>query len=600
MNNMKNEKKYFPQHGLQVQQDSIRSKELLNASLVLNGDSNELSNLVRSFHSSTNIQLPGPKSKSGLSEKPKNTGERPKGKKYTIARDKGEGGGVFLERGSEEAPGPITMFLKEMGKISLLSRQDEIQVAKQIEEGKKELVMALFSLPVAGQFLENLRNQLKRGEISVHKVVVGGDLQQDNQGEGVTAVSEHVEKSVLRDLLEIINLIKSLQKNATSLSTTSPRSTLHREKRFHTIREKICTKVQSLKLFPGIHESILLKVKGLSQEVFSAEKTKEEASKNLGISSEEGLRNIGRLDSDSSFLRSVKQKTGLQELVIRELAKAFCDAQEYLQQLTKTAILMPLSKFKQTCVDVELAENKVKRAKEDMIEANLRLVVSVAKRYTGRGLQFSDLIQEGNLGLMVAVDKFEYWRGFKFSTYATWWIRQRISRAIADQGRMIRVPVHMNEQIQKMNRISRLLTPQLGREPYPAELAEQMGLSLQKIREMLECLKEPVSLDTPLIEGEDSCVADLVEDRTIESPLTVASTINVQERVVQTFKCLTAREAHVLRKRFGIGDGNDHTLEEISKDFGVTRERIRQIEANALKKLRQPPCRELLLSLSKN
>ena len=430
--------------------------------------------------------------------------------------------------------------------------------------------------------------------------MVGGDSQQDNQEEGIKPASVHLERSVLRDLLGIINLNKSLQKNAISPSKSSTRITLVHEKRFHTVQGKICEKVQSLKLLPWIHEAILLKVKGHSQEVFAAEKTKEEACKNLGISTKEGLSNFGRLASDSSFLQIVKQKTGFQEVVIRELAKAFCDAQEWLQQLAKTAILMPLSKFKQACVDVELAENKVKRAKEDMIEANLRLVVSVAKRYTGRGLHFSDLIQEGNLGLMVAVDKFEYWRGFKFSTYATWWIRQRISRAIADQGRMIRVPVHMNEQIQKMNRISRLLTPQLGREPYPAELAEHMGLSLQKVREMLECLKEPVSLDTPLIEGEDSCVADFVEDTTADSPLMVSDSIQVQERVGQTLKYLTAREAHVLRKRFGIDDGNDLTLEEISKDFGVTRERIRQIEVNALKKLRQPPCRELLLSLSKN
>ena len=525
MIDVKKAKKYFPPHGLEVQRDSMSAEELLNASFVLHGDPNELSQLARSFHSSTKSQLSLPKSNPGLSIKQKNTEERRKERKDTIARDEWESDKVSREQGLE-APGSITMFLKDMGRISLLSRQDEIRVAKQIEEGKKELVKALFSLPVAGQFLENLRSQLKRGEISVNKVVVGGDSQQDNLEEAVKPASEQLEKLVLRNLLEITQLIRSLNSTDFEFSTLSHRVAIQHKNRFDTIRQKLCEKVQSLRLLPEIHAALLLKVKSLSREV--------------------------------------------------------------------------LIEFNQAYVDVELAENTVKRAKEEMIEANLRLVVSVAKRYTGRGLQFSDLIQEGNLGLMVAVDKFEYWRGFKFSTYATWWIRQRMSRAIADQGRMIRVPVHMNEQIQKMNRSTRLLIPQLGREPYPTELADHMGIPFQKVREMLECLKEPVSLDTPLMEGEDGCVADLVEDTTVDSPLMVTGSIEVQERVGQTLKYLTAREAHVLRKRFGLDDGNDLTLEEISKDFGVTRERIRQIEANALKKLRQPPCRELLLSLSKN
>jgi RNA polymerase primary sigma factor len=261
---------------------------------------------------------------------------------------------------------------------------------------------------------------------------------------------------------------------------------------------------------------------------------------------------------------------------------------------------MPLQEFLGAIQQLERAEAKIEQGKSDLISANLRLVVSIAKRYMGRGLQFLDLVQEGNLGLMKAVDKFEYQRGYKFSTYATWWIRQRITRALADQANTIRVPVHMHEAMQKVKRVKGHLVQRLGREPKIEEIAIEVDLPVEKVREITDCIKEPMSLDAPVGDSEDMRIGDFIEDVNVHPPYAAAERYDVQQKVASALGVLTDREAYIIKKRFGIGFEKDHTLEEISEDFGVTRERIRQIEAVALRKLRQPQCVELLQGLSEN
>jgi RNA polymerase primary sigma factor len=276
------------------------------------------------------------------------------------------------------------------------------------------------------------------------------------------------------------------------------------------------------------------------------------------------------------------------------------DAQSKLKHLEEDVLFMPAHQFVKASHQLEQAEAQIERGTSDLVSANLRLVVSIAKRYMGRGLQFLDLVQEGNLGLMKAVGKFEYQRGYKFSTYATWWIRQRITRALADQSNTIRVPVHMHEAMQKVRRVKGQLVQQLGREPKLEELAVELDLPYEKVRDITNCIKEPVSLDAPMGDSEDMRLGDYIEDVNIHPPYAAAERFAVQQKVASALGVLTDREAYIIKKRFGIGFEKDHTLEEISEDFGVTRERIRQIEAVALRKLREPNCVELLQGLSVN
>jgi RNA polymerase primary sigma factor len=307
----------------------------------------------------------------------------------------------------------------------------------------------------------------------------------------------------------------------------------------------------------------------------------------LGVSGEEGLLLLKKIGRGPAGVKSVRRKTNLSAETLHEIDKIYREARKKVRAAESQA-MVTADEIKEAVKLLEQGENKIKSGKTDLVEANLRLVVSIAKKYTNRGLQFLDLIQEGNIGLMKAVDKFEYKRGYKFSTYATWWIRQAITRAIADQARTIRIPVHMIETINKLIRTSRHLVQELGREPVPEEIGEKMDLPIEKVRKILKIAKEPISLETPIGEEEDSHLGDFIEDKKAVSPIEAAIRYDLQRQITNILQTLTPREERVLRKRFGIGENTDHTLEEVGQDFEVTRERIRQIEAKALRKLRHP------------
>jgi len=354
------------------------------------------------------------------------------------------------------------------------------------------------------------------------------------------------------------------------------------------VRLQVVEKVESVNLHAAIKDRMVQRVRDLALEIRTAEREVGQCQRKLGVPGEPGLELLKRLGRSRRDFLAVKRKTGMPEDTLQEIKKVFQAAKSKIRQLETEEALVSADEIKEAVKHLDIAAEKVKRGKAELVEANLRLVVSIAKKYTNRGLQFLDLIQEGNIGLMKAVDKFEYKRGYKFSTYATWWIRQAITRAIADQARTIRIPVHMIETINKLIRTSRHLVQKLGREPTPEEIAERMDLPLDKVRKILKIAREPISLETPIGEEEDSHLGDFIEDKKAISPLEAAIRYDMQRQINSALETLTPREEKVLRKRFGIGESTDHTLEEVGHDFEVTRERIRQIEAKALRKLRHP------------
>jgi len=485
---------------------------------------------------------------------------------------------------------PVRLYLKEMGSVALLSREGEIEIAKRIEEGKKDIASVIYGMPMTIEFVLALYDQLKNGSIDVREIVPIVETEEEFEEEQIQQGYEELRVKTLEGLNSVRKISTSLKSlyEVARHANSDPAKQKKIKKQIDTIRDQVVEKMESVNLHGVLKDRMVQRVRELAIQIRTGEREIVSCQRRLGISGEAGAEALKKLCRDRKDFLAVKRKTSCSEEALNEIKKIYQAARGRIRQLETEEALVSAEEIKDAVKHLDVAEDKVKRGKAELVEANLRLVVSIAKKYTNRGLQFLDLIQEGNIGLMKAVDKFEYKRGYKFSTYATWWIRQAITRAIADQARTIRIPVHMIETINKLIRTSRHLVQKLGREPTPEEIAERMDLPLDKVRKILKIAREPISLETPIGEEEDSHLGDFIEDKKAVSPLEAAIRYDLQRQINSALETLTPREEKVLRKRFGIGEATDHTLEEVGQDFEVTRERIRQIEAKALRKLRHP------------
>jgi RNA polymerase primary sigma factor len=506
---------------------------------------------------------------------------------------------------------PVRMYMREMGTVELLTREGEIEIAKRIEDGTYKMMVALADYPGTAQAILDKWTQIEAGNARLTELMSGfqdpeapdtamspsaddsadRSTDEDEAAAADTGINYDQVRAHMAQLADVHSRVLAALDKARR-QRTQPKSGMRAQKP----REEMATRVLELQLVPNFVDQCVRDLRDRVEEVRQQERTITQAvTTRANMSRKAFIASFTGRESDPKLLQELVDADEHYSKKVENQRETIEAAQARLGR-TEANTHLPVIEIKESNRHLSIGEAKARRAKKEMVEANLRLVISIAKKYTNRGLQFLDLIQEGNIGLMKAVDKFEYRRGYKFSTYATWWIRQAITRSIADQARTIRIPVHMIETINKLNRISRQMLQEMGREPTPEELAERMEMPEDKVRKVLKIAKEPISMETPIGDDEDSHLGDFIEDASVQSPVDVATTEGLSETTEGVLASLTPREAKVLRMRFGIGMNTDHTLEEVGKQFDVTRERIRQIEAKALRKLRHPSRSEQLRS----